>query len=97
MGEDASEFWILGMHAYGDSIAEQVREVTPRFRTFRHRETAGGVTEVAVELYEKAKRMERETVYARPVTRGEFMVHIATNTWRGTHHSLEEARRWLGM
>lgn len=97
MEEVASEFWIVGMHVYGDSIVEQVREVLPRFRTFRHRETARGVTEVAVELYEKARRMMRETVYARPLSRGEFMEHVATNTWRGTYHSLEEARRWLRM
>lgn len=97
MEAEASEFWILGMHAYGDSIVEQVREVVPRFRTFRHRETERGVTEVAVELYEKTRRMKRETVYARPLSRGEFMEHVAKNSWRETHHSLEEARRWLRM
>lgn len=95
MEAEASEFWIVGMHVYGDSIVEQVREVVPPFRTFRHRETAQGVTEIAVELYEKAQRMKRETVYARPLPRGEFMEHVATNSWRETHHSVEEARRWL--
>lgn len=93
----ASEFWVVGMHAYGDSIVEQAREVVPRFRTLRHRETERGVTEVAVELYEKAARMKAEAVYARPVSRREFLEHVARNSWRETYHSLEEARRWLGM
>lgn len=94
---EASEFWVFGMHAHGGSTIEQAREVVPPFRILKHRETERGVTEVAVELYEKAKSMRRETVYARPLTRGEFMEHVATNSWRETHHSLQEARRWLGM